>query len=95
MEKTILKTYVCVYLNHFAVKQKVNNIVNQCKINKINESIRKQTSQLKTGEKIWRDTSLKKICMDFPGGLVAKTLGSQWRGLGSILGQETRSRMLY
>ena len=34
MEKTILKTCMCVYLNHFAVKQKVNNIVNQCKMNK-------------------------------------------------------------
>ena len=31
--------------------------------------------------------------MDFPGGPVAKTLHSQYRGLGSIPGQGTRSHM--
>ena len=35
------------------------------------------------------------LCVrDFPGGLAAKTLHSQYRGSGSIPGQGTRSRML-
>ena len=42
----------------------------------------------------WEETS--KLCWfwDFPGGPVAKTLGSQCRGLGSIPGQGTRSHIL-
>ena len=32
--------------------------------------------------------------MDFPGGLVAKTVSHSEEGLGSVSGQGTRSRML-
>ena len=42
----------------------------------------------------WEETS--KLCWfrGFPGGPMAKTLCSQCRGLGSILGQGTRSHFL-